>query len=162
MIRYFWGSLRARNLTEPSKIGRINTVITSSRLDTLLPLPCQIRREKGHTSEWCTLFQLYLSGTGKTAVPKTVLECFAHNFAMLEIYKPTKRRRLQQGVEWDFLLVHIWEGEKESMRLFTYILLASLGRSEIEFVVLHTGIIKPANNTLSTRKQYLPKVLQAR
>ena len=119
--RYFWGSLRARNWTESSKIRRINTVITSSRIDTPLPLPCQIRREKRHTSEWCTLFQLYLSGTGKRTVPKTVLEPFPHNFTMLDIYKLTKKAQVVAGSGVRFPVSSYsrrWERKHET--IYTY------------------------------------------
>ena len=128
--RYFWGSLRARNLTEPSKIRIINTVITSSGLDTPLPLPCQIRREKGHTPEWCTLFQLYLSGIGKRPVPKTVLELFPYNLTVLEIYKLTKKALVVGGSGVRFPVssyLRRWERKHET----THILFASLGRFEI-------------------------------
>ena len=159
--RYFWGSLRARNLTEPSKIRRINTVITSSLLDTPLPLPCQIKREKGPIPEWCTPFQLCLSGIGKRPVPKPVLELFPYNLTVLEIYKLTKKAQVVGGSGVRFPVssyLRRWERKHET----THILFASLGRFEIKFVVLHIGIIKPANNALSIRKQFLPKVVQAR
>lgn len=53
-------------------------------------------------------------------------------------------------------------GEKGSMETVRHVLFASLGRSKLQFVVLHIAIMKPTYNAFYIRKQPSPRVVQVR
>lgn len=48
------------------------------------------------------------------------------------------------------------------MERIRHVLFASLGRSKLQFVVLHIAIMKPTNNVLYVRKEPSSKVVQVR